>query len=141
MGRSDKPDINYGFTDSYEYLDSFISQLGLENITLVIHDWGSGLGFHYANLHRDKIKGLAFMEAVPDAPSFDGMPISVKIGIKMMRAPIPPLKVELHCLLGQGASLLMENQNMSLKRLSLFTIGLLKRMFLNFAFMSRQALL
>ncbi|OLS29014.1 MAG: Haloalkane dehalogenase [Candidatus Heimdallarchaeota archaeon LC_2] len=85
MGQSDKPDIDYGFHDSYEYLDGFISELGLENITLVIHDWGSGLGFHYANMHRDNIKAIAFMEAMYKAPNFDEMQISVKFAIKMMR--------------------------------------------------------
>jgi haloalkane dehalogenase len=35
-----------------------------ENVTLVIHDWGSGLGFHWANQHRDAVKGIAYMEAL-----------------------------------------------------------------------------
>jgi haloalkane dehalogenase len=88
MGKSDKPDINYGFHDSYEYLDGFIVELGLRNITLVIHDWGSGLGFHYANMHRDNIKAIAFMEAMYKAPNFDEMQGSVKLAIKMMRNPL-----------------------------------------------------
>lgn len=33
-----------------------------EKVTLVIHDWGSGLGFHWAETHRDAVKGIAFME-------------------------------------------------------------------------------
>ena len=64
FGKSDKPDIDYGFADSYAYLEAFIKKLKLKNITLVVQDWGSGLGFHYANLHRDNIKGIAFMEAM-----------------------------------------------------------------------------
>ncbi len=63
MGKSDKPDIGYRFFDHVSYLEGFIEALGLENITLVIHDWGSGLGFHYARRHADNVKGLAFMEA------------------------------------------------------------------------------
>ncbi|MHA2250369.1 MAG: alpha/beta fold hydrolase, partial [Candidatus Kariarchaeaceae archaeon] len=86
MGKSDKPDIDYGFHDSYEYLDGFITELGLKNITLVIHDWGSGLGFHYANMHRDNIKAIAFMEAMYNAPNFDEMQFSVKMSIKMIRS-------------------------------------------------------
>jgi haloalkane dehalogenase len=35
-----------------------------ENVTLVIHDWGSGLGFHWAHMHPDAVKGIAFMEAI-----------------------------------------------------------------------------
>ena len=44
MGKSDKPDLDYFFSDHSEYLEAFIEELGLKNITLVIHDWGSGLG-------------------------------------------------------------------------------------------------
>ena len=36
----------------------------LENITLVIHDWGSGLGFNFAYQNQERIKGIAFMEAL-----------------------------------------------------------------------------
>ncbi|MCH8065815.1 MAG: haloalkane dehalogenase [Chloroflexi bacterium] len=64
MGKSDKPDIEYRFFDHVPYIEGFIEQLGLQNITLVIHDWGSGLGFHYASRHEDNIKGVAFMEAI-----------------------------------------------------------------------------
>ena len=88
MGKSGKPDIDYGFDDSYAYLEAFIEALQLENITLVLHDWGAGLGFHYANMHRDNIKALVFMEAMYDAPNFDGMPASVRMQIKMMRIPM-----------------------------------------------------
>ena len=88
MGKSDKPDINYGFHDTYEYLEAFIESMGLKNITLVLHDWGSGLGFHYANLHRDNIKAIAFMEAMYDAPTMYDMPFSVKTAIKMVRNPL-----------------------------------------------------
>jgi haloalkane dehalogenase len=88
MGKSDKPDIKYGFQDTYEYLEAFIDALGLENITLVIHDWGSGLGFHYANTHRENIKGIAFMEAMVKPLTWKGMPsASLRMAFKMMRAP------------------------------------------------------
>ena len=78
MGKSDKPDINYGFEDTYKYVEGFIQKLGLKDITLVLHDWGSGMGFHYANLHRENIKAIAFMEAMYDAPTMYDMPFSVK---------------------------------------------------------------
>lgn len=64
MGKSDKPDIDYRFFDHYGYIEGFIDRLGLENVTLVIHDWGSALGFHYACNHADNVKGIAFMEAI-----------------------------------------------------------------------------
>jgi len=64
MGKSDKPDIEFRFDDHAKYVDGFISAMGLENITLVIHDWGSALGIQYARRHEGNVKGLAFMEAI-----------------------------------------------------------------------------
>jgi haloalkane dehalogenase len=87
MGKSGKPDIDYGFHDTYAYLDAFINNLDLKNVTLVLHDWGSGMGFHYANLNRDNIKAIAFMEAMYDAPTLFDMPASIKIALKMIRTP------------------------------------------------------
>ena len=64
MGKSDKPDIDYTFFDHARYVDGFIQAMGLTDITLVVHDWGSGLGFHYASRHPDNVRALAFMEAI-----------------------------------------------------------------------------
>ncbi len=88
MGKSDKPDIDYTYAEHYDYLEKFIEKLELKNITLVLHDWGSGLGFHYANTHRDNIKGIAFMEAMVKPLTYKGMPsASLRIAFKMMRTP------------------------------------------------------
>lgn len=87
MGKSDKPDLKYGFHDTYKYVEGFIEAMGLKNITLVLHDWGSGMGFNYANLHRDNIKAIAFMEAMYDAPTMYDMPFSVRTALKMVRNP------------------------------------------------------
>ncbi|MFQ5342069.1 MAG: haloalkane dehalogenase [Anaerolineae bacterium] len=64
MGKSDKPAIEYRFFDHVKYVEGFIEKLGLQNITLVIHDWGSALGFYYAMRHEDNVKGIAFLEAI-----------------------------------------------------------------------------
>ncbi len=64
MGRSDKPDLEYRFVDHVKYIEGFIEKLGLQNLTLVVHNWGSALGFHYAMRHENNVKGLAFMEAI-----------------------------------------------------------------------------
>jgi haloalkane dehalogenase len=64
MGKSDKPDIGYRFVDHAKYLEAFIEKLRLKNITLVVQDWGSALGFNYAMLHADNVDGIAFMEAL-----------------------------------------------------------------------------
>jgi len=64
MGKSDKPDIAYTYQDHKRYLDAFIEALGLHDLTLVIHDWGSVLGFNWAMEHEDDVAGIAFMEAI-----------------------------------------------------------------------------
>lgn len=77
MGESDKPDIGYTFAEHSQYIDGFIEALDLHNITLVIHDWGSGLGLDYARRHPDNIKAIAMMEAIvaPAMPAnFETMP-------------------------------------------------------------------
>jgi len=87
MGKSDKPDITYTFEDHYDYLEKFIDSLKLNNITLVVHDWGSGLGFHYANKHPKNIKGIAFMEALIKPLTWESFPTEYKIVFRMIRAP------------------------------------------------------
>ncbi len=78
MGDSGKPDIAYTFADHAAYLDAFLDTLDLQDATLVIHDWGSALGMRYARRNPDRIRAIAFMEAiVPPAmpvPSFEAMP-------------------------------------------------------------------
>jgi haloalkane dehalogenase len=64
MGESDKPDLAYTYQDHERYVDAFIEALGLRDITLVIHDWGSVLGFSYAMRHEQNVRGIAFMEAI-----------------------------------------------------------------------------
>ena len=61
MGKSDKPNIEYRFFDHLKYMEGFIERMGLKNITFVVHDWGSAIGFHYAMNHESNVKGLAFM--------------------------------------------------------------------------------
>lgn len=73
-GMSDKPDIDYEMTDHIKYIEEFISSRNLENITFVIHDWGSFFGFHYAMRHPENVKGLAFMEAILlPVPGYDAL--------------------------------------------------------------------
>ncbi len=63
MGKSDKPDIDYRVFDHIAYIDAFIETLGLKNITLVLHGWGSVIGFDYARRHPDNVKAIAFYES------------------------------------------------------------------------------
>lgn len=63
MGASDKPDIDYTFQDHYAHVDAFIEALDLKDITLVLHDWGGGLGTYYASNHPENVRALVMMEA------------------------------------------------------------------------------
>jgi haloalkane dehalogenase len=69
MGDSDKlPDsgpMRYSFAEHSRHLDALLEQLGVtENVTLVVHDWGSGLGFDWARRNADAVAGIAYMEAI-----------------------------------------------------------------------------
>lgn len=63
MGQSDKPNIAYRIFDHIAYIDAFIDALKLKNVTLVMHGWGSVVGFDYARRHEKNIKALAFYES------------------------------------------------------------------------------
>lgn len=55
----------YTFIDHRRYLDALLDGLGVrERVTLIVHDWGSALGFDWANRHRDRVRGIAYMEAI-----------------------------------------------------------------------------
>ena len=73
FGASDRPDIGYTFVEHAEYIDGFIAAMGLEDVTLVIHDWGSALGFDYAFRNQENVKGIVFMEAILRVPSMDDL--------------------------------------------------------------------
>jgi haloalkane dehalogenase len=88
FGRSDKPDIEYRFVDHARYIDGFIEALGLDRVTLVIHDWGSGLGFHWARRHAERVRGIAFLEAIlAPIPSWDDFPAEMRDLFKGFRSP------------------------------------------------------
>lgn len=87
MGRSDNPEIGYTFFDQARYLDELIEQLGLDRLTLVLHDWGSALGFHWAHRHPDRVKAIAFMEAIVRPGSWKQMPPPLRLIFKRLRHP------------------------------------------------------
>jgi pimeloyl-ACP methyl ester carboxylesterase len=67
MGDSDKlcdgGPGSYRFVEHRRYLDALLESLAVrERVTLVVHDWGSALGFDWANRHREAVKGIAFIE-------------------------------------------------------------------------------
>ena len=78
-GDSDKLDDTspgqYTFVQHREYLDGVLDALDLgDDIILVIHDWGSALGFDWANRHRDRVVGIVFMEAIVRPVTWDEWP-------------------------------------------------------------------
>ena len=69
MGDSEKledsGDNTYSYHIQKKYFDACLQELGIhENITLVIHDWGSALGFHWAQEHASQVKGICYMEGI-----------------------------------------------------------------------------
>ena len=88
FGDSDKPDLEYRFFDHVKYVDGFIEALELRNVTLVIHDWGSALGFYYGMRHEDNVKGIAFMESiVAPVHSWDDMHPDFRALFQAFRSP------------------------------------------------------
>jgi haloalkane dehalogenase len=88
MGKSDHPDIPYRYDDQYRYVSGFIDALGIgSNLTLVIHDWGSGLGFRWAHEHEKSVKAIAFMEAMVGPLTWASMPADFRMAFRMMRSP------------------------------------------------------
>lgn len=92
MGDSDKlPDSgpgSYRFIEHRRYLDALLDQLGIrERVTFVIHDWGSALGFDWANRHRDAVTGIALMEAIVRPVTWDEWPDAARGIFQAFRSP------------------------------------------------------
>ena len=92
MGASDKLDDSgpdsYTFVEHRTYLDGLLDQLDLgDRITLVIHDWGSGLGFDWANRHRNRVLGIAYMEAIVAPVTWADWPEAATGIFQAMRSP------------------------------------------------------
>jgi haloalkane dehalogenase len=66
----------YTLEGAYDLLAAQLATLGADrHVTLVLHDWGSALGFHWARLHPPQVRGIAYMEAiVMPLPSWDDWP-------------------------------------------------------------------
>ena len=92
MGDSEKLDDpgpdSYRFVEHRHYLDGLLEALGVDSrVTFVIHDWGSALGFDWANRHRDSIKGIAYMEALVRPVTWDEWPEQAVSLFQNFRSP------------------------------------------------------
>ena len=76
MGDSDAtPGGLYRFADHSRYLDAWFDAVLPDGpVTLVVHDWGSALGFHWARRNPDRIRGLVYMEAIVRPVTWDEWP-------------------------------------------------------------------
>jgi len=89
MGESGRtPDGSYRFVDHARYLDGWFDALGLNrNVTLVVHDWGSALGFHWAHRNPASIKAIAYMEAIVRPVTLAEWPDAARKVFLAMRSP------------------------------------------------------
>ena len=90
MGESDKlPDAGpgaYSFATHAAYLEGFLEGVGLDGpLTFVLHDWGSALGFDWAERHRDRVRGIAFTEAIVTPVTWDDWPADARKIFRLMR--------------------------------------------------------
>lgn len=89
MGESGRtPDGSYRFVDHARYLDGWFAALGLKrNVTLVLHDWGSALGFHWARRNPASVRAIAYMEAIVRPVSLAEWPQAARKVFLAMRSP------------------------------------------------------
>jgi haloalkane dehalogenase len=89
MGSSGKlPNASYRFVDHVRYLDAWFDALDVrETLTLVLHDWGSALGFYWALRHPERIKALVYMEALVRPVTWQEWPEQARPLFQAMRTP------------------------------------------------------
>lgn len=90
MGNSEAaPDGRYRFVDHQRYLDAWFEMLGLDkNVILVVHDWGSALGFSWAQRHPERVKAIIYMESiVRPFLSWEEWPVATRAFFQKLRSP------------------------------------------------------
>jgi haloalkane dehalogenase len=92
MGDSDKltrsDADSYSFAEHCDYLFALWEALALgDRAVLVVHDWGSALGFHWANQHRDRVRGIAYMEAIVTPLTWADWPDNARRVFQNFRSP------------------------------------------------------
>jgi haloalkane dehalogenase len=92
MGDSDKLDDSgkdsYRFVEHRDYLFAAWEKLGIEErVTLVVHDWGSALGFDWASQNPDKVRGICYMEGIPCPINWSDWPEDARPVFEGFRSP------------------------------------------------------
>jgi haloalkane dehalogenase len=88
MGDSGRaPAGSYRFVDHARHLDAWFEALALRRVTLVVHDWGSALGFHWARRHPERVRGVAYMEALVRPVTWDEWPDAARKIFQALRSP------------------------------------------------------
>jgi len=88
MGRSGKaPSGGYRLADHVRYLDAWFEAVDLRRVTLVVHDWGSALGFHWARRHPERVKALVYMEAIVRPVAWAEWPEAARKIFQALRTP------------------------------------------------------
>ena len=91
MGDSDKladsGPARYSYAEQRDYLFALWDELGLgDRVIFVVHDWGSALGFDWANTHRDRVAGIAYMEAIVTPISWADWPQNARAAFQGFRS-------------------------------------------------------
>jgi haloalkane dehalogenase len=78
---------DYTFATHASYLDAWFDAMDLRDAVLVIHDWGSALGFHWAHRNQDRVAAIAYMEGLVRPVSWDEWPDNSREFFQAMRSP------------------------------------------------------
>ena len=78
----------YTYAEQREFLFGLLDQLALgDRVILVVHDWGSALGFDWANSHRKRVQGIAYMEAIVRPLTWAEWPPNARQVFQNFRSP------------------------------------------------------
>jgi haloalkane dehalogenase len=83
------PNGSYRFVNHQRYLDAWFERLELtRNVILIVHDWGSALGFDWARRHPERVKAIVYMEGiVRPFRSWDEWPEVTRAFFQAQRTP------------------------------------------------------
>ena len=79
---------SYRFVEHRRFLDAFLDKVDIgDDVVLVVHDWGSALGFDWAHRHPERVRGIAYMEALVTPVTWDDWPEASRRIFQGLRSP------------------------------------------------------